>query len=991
MSASMTASSSSYSYCLSKKIRYSLLLFVVLACLIPLVMMAGGIDFGTRLSAFTVLSSSTPLCFDELHSALRGTLTHTILEWTSVCIAFFVGFLSVVHYRLTKAPHLIIFGLSLMCAGSMDAFHTLAAGRLIEANVANSNLVPFTWATCRMYAGVILLLGISVTVLWPNLKPRITLTKLGIAGACFILIAYASINYCATSNVLPDTMFPGAFIVRPYDLIPILPFALCLLLCWHALRTRYRSIFLFSLLLSMIPQILTQIVMAFGSANLHDSAFNVAHTFKTFSYLVPVIGIVLEYIQLFDDAQDKIGALNAHAIVAVTNNKGGIIHVNDKFCEISGYSREYLIGSNHRILNSGFHDKAFFEQMYATISRGDIWRGEICNRSKDGNLYWVNTTITPQMNSHGRIKSYIAVRADITDRKHAEQNAIESESRYARAVMGSRDGIWDWDLINKSIYYSPQWKRMLGYEEDELTSSIDAWFKHITSNHLKAFQEQLAIVIEGKTDTVDIELQMMHRDGELRWMLCRAAAIHDDAGTAIRLAGSLTDITTLRQAQNEITRLAREDALTGLPNRVVLSEQLERALCRVKRHPDFQFAIFFFDFDRFKLVNDSLGHPAGDALLTSIAERFRAHTRTTDTVTRFGGDEFVLVMEDCGGVAEVKAAATRFIDIFSQSHHIFGHDVVTTASIGIMTSDMHHESVEAMLRDADAALYEAKMQGKARYQLFGPNLRVKINKRLSMENDLRAAIDRNEFVLHYQPIINLRSGALTGFESLIRWMHPTRGLVRPDEFIPIAEETGLIQPIGELVFCEACQQMADWQSRFIQAKTWVLAVNLSRRQLLKRDLTKKLLSITESMSVSPKSIILEITESSILDEQHNMLVILEQLRECGFRLAMDDFGTGHSSLSCLHQLPVDFLKIDRSFVSRIETNRELSAIVQTIIDLAHHLRLQVVAEGIETAGQLAQLQAMDCDEAQGFYFSKPLALDALVGWITKYELMQQAA
>jgi diguanylate cyclase (GGDEF)-like protein/PAS domain S-box-containing protein len=548
-----------------------------------------------------------------------------------------------------------------------------------------------------------------------------------------------------------------------------------------------------------------------------------------------------------------------------------------------------------------------------------------------------------------------------------------SEERYALAERGTRDGLWDWNLLTGRVYYAPRWKELLGLPNETVGDSPQEWFGRISSGNLGVFHKRLTAHIEGSSERLETELEMNHASGDSRWMLCRSAAIRDARGVAIRLTGSLTDITELKQAQENLRRLAQHDRLTSLPNRALFKDRLRAAMAV----PDSRFAVLFFDFDRFKLINDSLGHTVGDALLVSIADRFRRHAREGDTIARFGGDEFMVLLDTVGGRDEAVAACERFLEAFAQPHDIDGRSVVSTASIGLVMSDLGYTDPDEMIRDADVAMYQAKLHGRGTYREFDATMHAEAVDRLNIEQDLRRADIAREFVLFYQPIVSISTGTISGFEALLRWNHPSLGLIGPDSFINPAEETGLIIAIGEWVVGEACRQLAEWRDRYAVSSLTV-SVNLSRRQLIDPGLPDRLAAVAGRYAVNPADIRIEIAESDVMDERANIASVLSAIKAKGFGLAMDDFGTGHSSLWCLHKFPLDVLKIDRSFVRHMEMRREFTAVMQAIISLSHNLGLRVVAEGVETPEQLAQLQAMDCDYAQGFLFARAVPADQAV-------------
>jgi predicted signal transduction protein with EAL and GGDEF domain len=466
-------------------------------------------------------------------------------------------------------------------------------------------------------------------------------------------------------------------------------------------------------------------------------------------------------------------------------------------------------------------------------------------------------------------------------------------------------------------------------------------------------------------------------------VLVRGVAVRGADGRAVRVAGSLTDITEGKVA----------DALTGLPNRVLFVDRLGRLLELTRRRQDLQFAVLFLDLDRFKNVNDSLGHLAGDELLIQVARRLETSLRATDTITRMGtaggsvqaghtvarlgGDEFAIILTALHDAGDAVYVAGRIAEAFSEPFRVAGQDVFTSASVGIATSRLDYQSPEELLRDADTAMYHAKAAGRARCEVFDESMRAQAVRRLQVENDLRHALERHEFVLHYQPIVSLTDTRTMGLEALVRWNHPERGLLAPGEFIGVAEETGLIVPMGYWVLEEVCRHLRAWMDHDPPLPPFTVSVNLSARQLAQPDLVPRVLAITKGHRVLPGWIEFEITESSVMAKPDEAEQILKQLKAAGFRLAIDDFGTGYSSLNYVHRFPVDRLKIDRSFLGREgaeHTGENGDRIVAAIIQLAEHLKLDVVAEGVESKEHLDQLKMLHCGFGQGFYFARPVGL-----------------
>ena len=428
----------------------------------------------------------------------------------------------------------------------------------------------------------------------------------------------------------------------------------------------------------------------------------------------------------------------------------------------------------------------------------------------------------------------------------------------------------------------------------------------------------------------------------------------------------------LQESKDHFRHAAFHDALTGLPNRSLLADHLQLAIERVKGHKDHLFAALFLDIDRFKNINDSLGHIAGDQLLVTIARRLEECLRPMDTVARLGGDEFAILLDGLDDYSDAMRVAERVQQAIMRPFNLNGHEVYTTASIGITLSTTGYNDPENILRDADTAMYRAKENGKARHELFDTAMHARAVALLQLENDLRRAIERQEFCIYYQPIIALETNTLAGFEALVRWHHPERGFVSPSEFIGVAEETGLIVDIGQWVLRESCRQMRQWQGQFPASRPLIISVNLSGKQFTQPDLIEQIKQILQETGLDAHSLKLEITESVVMENAETASTMLMQLRALGAHLSIDDFGTGYSSLSYLHRFPVNTLKIDRSFINRMSASGENSEIVRAIITLAFNLGMEVIAEGVETEAQLSQLKALNCDYGQGYLFSRPV-------------------
>ncbi|KAA0583348.1 EAL domain-containing protein [Azospirillum sp. B21] len=572
--------------------------------------------------------------------------------------------------------------------------------------------------------------------------------------------------------------------------------------------------------------------------------------------------------------------------------------------------------------------------------------------------------------------------ADITDRKLAEQRLRQSEERYALAAAGAADGLWDWHIDSGEVYYSPRWKAMLGYEDAEIGDTIDEWFRRVLPGDLDGLQTAINLHLAGERPHLQHEFRIRDKAGQEMWMLVRGLAVRNEKariekGGAVRMAGSMTDITARKKAEQQILFDAVHDAMTGLPNRTLLLDRIGQALDRNRRAGARPFAAIIIDLDRFKAINDALGSSAGDRVLRIIAKRLDTSRRVGDTLARLSADEFAVLVDELDDAGDALEAAERMARAISRPITLEeGRDLVLTASIGVALSQTGYDRAEDMLRDASLSMYRAKSGGRARIDVFDANLRRQAMAAMRMEADLRAALEQGQLCLHYQPIVLLETGAIAGFEALMRWNHPDRGLVPPAEFIPLAEETGLIAPMGRWALGEAVRQLALWQARFPRPVPLFMSVNVSTRQFRDDDLVGAVRDLLDAVPIPPSSLKLELTESLLMQDPDECRMLMQSIRDMDVRLSIDDFGTGYSSLAYLHKLPVDVLKIDRSFVRAVSTGEGNAAIVQVIAGLATILRLDAVAEGVETADEAVYLRGL-CKYAQGYHFARPALPEAV--------------
>ena len=558
------------------------------------------------------------------------------------------------------------------------------------------------------------------------------------------------------------------------------------------------------------------------------------------------------------------------------------------------------------------------------------------------------------------------------EKSQAEEARQGKECRFELAVNGSNDGIWDADLTTNKFYYSARWRKMLGLTNKAMGDSFASWVARTHSDDQKSLRVTLAGHLKNKTPYFICEHRMLDQNGSYRWMLARGLAIRDRTGKATRIAGSLSDITESKLTEHRLLKNALYDTITNLPNRALFTDRLIQALTRSSRQPENLFALMFLDFDRFKLINDSHGHSFGDNILIKIGERLRDCVRGVDTVARLGGDEFAILLNDLDSDGAAEEVASRINHSLGQPFQHSDREVLANASIGIAFSSQGYNNPKEMIRDADIAMYQAKAEGGARHVIFEKGMHFGGFSQFELKPSLQQAIEKEQFYLAYQPVININTKKLVGFEALIRWIHPEHGVTHPRDFIPIAEKTKLIIPIGRWVIWESCRQLKKWQSTHPKLNITV-SVNISARQLKDPNLINDIRGILTETRLEGRYLKVEVPESALMENPYKTSNCLNQFRDMGIQIYVDNFGTGYSSLSHLHRVPIEALKIDRSFVASMGASQENRKIVQTVITLAHCLGIIAIAEGVESKEDQNQLRKFDCDYAQGYYFSKPLS------------------
>lgn len=676
--------------------------------------------------------------------------------------------------------------------------------------------------------------------------------------------------------------------------------------------------------------------------------------------LVRLAGKTLRFEQTLDTMQ--LG-------VTITDLTGTIIYTNAADAELHGYTQEELLGQDVRIFAPQGTAKPLSPKKIESMRR---WARDTRNRKKGGGLFPVRLLSDVLRDEDGRPVGVVTTCEDITRRKRAEQALKESEERYALAMRGAKDGLWDWNLNTGEVYYSARWKSMLGFEDVELGSTAEAWLDRVHPGDLLELKAQISDHREDRAREIHHEHRIRRKDGEYRWVLVRGIAERDPQGAPYRIVGSMSDISARKDLEENLARDALYDHLTRLPNRAFFNDLLHRTFAQAGRHENDTFALLYLDLDRFKVVNDSLGHAAGDQLLIEVARRLESSIRPGDVAARLGGDEFCVLLSEIHDSSDATRVARRIQEAMEPPVILDGREVFTSASIGIAVYEEGVTEEEHLLRHADSALYRAKSRGKSRFEIFDEEMHSRALALLQLETDIRDAVENGQFRAVYQPVVRLEDQTVTGVEALLRWQHPKRGLVPNHEFMPLALETGLIVPIGNWMIEEACRQMATWARQFSNLSELKVSVNLAWKQLRQPKLVELVERALTKAQLAPDRLLLEVSEEDLMMDADRNIETIQRLKEMGVRVQIDDFGTGSSSLTYLNRFEVDTLKIDRSFVSSLGMTNDRAAVVQAMITLARDMGIQVIAEGIETVEQSDQLKSYHCDRGQGYLFSRPL-------------------
>jgi diguanylate cyclase (GGDEF)-like protein/PAS domain S-box-containing protein len=677
----------------------------------------------------------------------------------------------------------------------------------------------------------------------------------------------------------------------------------------------------------------------------------------------------------------------ANAIV-ITDSKGTILWINESFTTMTGYAKEEIVGKNPRVLKSGEQPESYYASLWSTLKSGKTWSGELINKRKDGTTYAEEMTITPVTHeSYGTANTYfIAIKRDVSERRSSDEALLLKNALLEAQTETTIDGILVVDEYDRVILANKRFGYSFGIPAEMLSKRDDLVIRRFVMEQVEdpyGFVAKVNYLNEHRDEKSRDELKL--KDGKV---FDRYSAPLVDSKRRYRgRIWYFRDITDRKVADERVRFLAYYDALTGLPNRTLFRDRMSKALAGARRQKH-KMAFLFLDLDRFKDINDSLGHSVGDLLLQEVAERLKAWGRAQDTIARVGGDEFLIMLTHVNDSSDAAVAAERLMDTMCRPFAIQGHSLTISCSVGISVFPEHGADGEALVKNADAAMYNAKANGRNNLRFFTSDMSAQVLERITLENSLRSAMGKDELFLAYQPQMEIATGRITGLEALLRWRNPHLGLVSPDRFIPIAENSGLIVPLGEWVLRTACRQAREWQTAGLPRVS--MAVNVSAVQFRQEgfcDLVKKVLSDT---GLDPQFLELELTESLLLANAEAMVSVVKDLKALGITVAIDDFGTGYSSFSYLKRFQLNKFKIDRSFIRDVAVNPEDATITSAIISMAKSLKLKVIAEGVETEAQMQFLRDHQCDEIQGFYFSKPLSVEEVSVKLKRLEVRRRA-
>ena len=672
-----------------------------------------------------------------------------------------------------------------------------------------------------------------------------------------------------------------------------------------------------------------------------------------------------QYFELFNLAPDG---------YIVTDRQGLIQQVNLTAAGLLNRRQGFLLGKPFGLLMVQTERSRLY-QLLNDLRQGNAQQNIFLYlQPHQGTPFYASFTITIVKNHQSQIIGFRWLFRDLTEQRQAAANLQESEQRYVNLAAAVPVGIFRTNVLGRLIYVNEHWCQIAGLTLDSAIE--DSWFQRVHHDDRERVTTQWNQATQ-QNGPFQLEFRFQRPDGKVTWVYGQARPEKDTTGSTRGYVGSITNITDFKQAQDFIKYNALHDPLTNLPNRTLLLERLDLNINKANRSQNYSYAVLFLDLDRFKVINDSLGHLVGDQLLMALAQRLKTHLRNIDLVARLGGDEFVILLEDISDPTIVIQVVERILTDCQIPFSINGYEIFTSLSIGIVLSTKDYQQASDLIRDADTAMYQAKAQNHNSYKFFDEAMHGQSLTRLNLEMDLRKALEKEEFTVYYQPIVALTDHQLIGFEALVRWQHPKRGLISPGDFFSVTEETGMIVPLNRWVLDKACQQMAAWQPKFANDCPLQISINLSAQDLCKPDFIQAIDHTLAKTKLAGASLVLEITENILIEDIEKTIDVLTQLAAKDIQISIDDFGTGYSSLSYLHRLPVHALKIDRTFVEQIQVESGQYQVVSTILALGKQLGLTVVAEGIETAQQLQKLQQLGCQLGQGYLFSPPLATAAI--------------
>ncbi len=661
------------------------------------------------------------------------------------------------------------------------------------------------------------------------------------------------------------------------------------------------------------------------------------------------------------------------ASIVITDTRGIIEYANRRFTQVTGYTTDEVVGHRMQFTRSGLTPVETYRDLWRTIHSGREWSGELLNRRKNGDLYWDYVRIMPVVDDEGTITHFVGLQEDISERKNDE----EKLRLWATVFENSGEAVMITDHENRILHVNRAFTQISGYAPEEVLGHNPSLLG--SGRHDATFFRQMWAELH-EHQRWQGEIWDRRKNGEIYPKWLGISAVHDAGNRLTHYVAIFSDISERKAAQDRIEHLAHHDPLTGLPNRLLLADRFGQALAHAER-TDTRMAMLILDLDRLKTVNDSLGHTIGDLLLQTLVGRLLDCVRDTDTVSRQGGDEFVMILTRIGNPDAVARVAQKILERVAEPIHIDGHALRASFSIGISLYPDDGKDFETLLRKADTAMYHAKDVGRNTYRFFTEQMNVNALERLLIQNRMRQALEQNQFTLHYQPQIDLADGRVVGVEALARWHHPESGMVPPDRFIPVAEESGLIVALGEWVLREACQQAARWRRAGLPPLK--VAVNISAIQFQRGNLIETVMAALTASGLEPDALELELTESILIQNVERHLETVRELKAYGISIAIDDFGTGYSSLSYLRRFAVDKIKIDRSFIRDLSVDPESAAIVRAVIQMARSLQLGTLAEGVETQDQLDFLREAGCSGAQGYLHCRPLPADALAAFLTQ--------